>query len=121
MSRAVMSLVNYCYTLKAKTRNGTGNMKSAIFAVPVNDIRVDSLVEPRLAQSDLGSFLPFIMEGVVSLIGQDNKVPIQILCYTGTFDSFFTSSILPFSSNTFIGSVRPAAWGLRWWLFSYTK
>lgn len=80
---------NYSYTLKAKTtQNGTGNLKSSVFAV-ANDIRADRLVEPRVAQSDLGSFLPFIMEGIVSLIGQDNKVLIQILCYTGTFDSFF--------------------------------
>lgn len=60
-----------------------------------------------MAQSDLESYLPFIMEDIVSSVGQDDKVRIGILCDTGAFDSFILSSILPFSSNTFTDSVRP--------------
>lgn len=74
---------------------------------PDNDSLANSLVENRVAQSDLESYLPFIMQGIVSLVGQDDKVCIGILRDRGTFDSFILSSILPFSSNTFTGSVRP--------------
>lgn len=33
------------------------------------------------------SYLPFIREGYVSLVGSDNKVPVKILPDTGAFDS----------------------------------
>lgn len=99
---------NDCYTLKAKTkRNGRGNLKSVMCSVPVHDSLADSTVEPRVAPSDLKSYRPFIMEGLVSLVGQDDKVRIRISHATGTFGSLILSSIIPFSSNTLTGSVRP--------------
>lgn len=97
---------NYCYTSKASTKqNGTGNWKSEMCAEPDNDSLANSLVQSRVAWSDLESYLPFI--GIVSLVGQDDKVRIGILHDTGAFDSLILSSIFPFSSNTFTGSVRP--------------
>lgn len=42
-----------------------GNLKSVMCSVPVHDSLADSTVEPSVAQSDLKSYLPFVMEGVV--------------------------------------------------------
>lgn len=79
---------------------GIGNQR----CVPNQTMRLaNSLVQSRVAWSDLESYLPFI--GIVSLVGQDDKLRIGNLRDTGAFDIFYP--ILPFSSNTFTGSVRP--------------
>lgn len=56
---------------------------------------------------ELKSYLPFITEGFVSLMGSKEQVRIKILRDTGAFDSFITAATLPFSDDTFMGSDIP--------------
>lgn len=83
------------YVLSQGGDNGTGNWKSDICAEPDNDSLANSfpVVENRVLQPDLESYLPFIMEGIVSLVGQDDKVHIRILRDRGDCDSLILSSV----------------------------
>lgn len=42
-------------------------------------------------------------EGVVSLVGSEEKVPVNILRDSGALDSFIVASVLPFSTDTATG------------------
>lgn len=42
----------------------------------------------NLWASKLGLFLPFMLDGVVSLVGSEMKVPIKILRDTAAYDSY---------------------------------
>ena len=52
-------------------------------------------------------------EGVVSLVGSEEKVPVKILRDSGALDSFIVASVLPFSTDTATGdSVLEKGMGL---------
>lgn len=57
--------------------------------------------------SDLGSFGPFVIDGVVSFPGGQVKIPIKILWDTAVSQSFILEDVLPFSHKTTIGSNVP--------------
>ena len=44
-----------------------------------------------------------VSEGVVSLVGSEEKVPVKILRDSGALDSFIVASVLPFSTDTATG------------------
>jgi len=52
------------------------------------------------------SFVPFISEGSVYLVGKSTKTPVKILRDTGTSQSLILERVLPFSSKLFSGSSR---------------
>lgn len=43
---------------------------------------------------------PYPSEGFVSLLRSSKRLPVKILCNTGSIDSFICNSVLPFSSVT---------------------
>ena len=47
-----------------------------------------------------GSYLPFISDRFVLLVGSDIQVPVKILRDTGAFDSYVLESVLCFSEKT---------------------
>ncbi len=49
------------------------------------------------------SYTPFVTEGLVTLVGDEEEDPIKILRDTGAIDSFILESILPFSPQSYIG------------------
>ncbi len=61
----------------------------------------------QVCNPELESYLPFIREGVVSLVGGAKQVRVKILCDTGTFDSFIVTAALPFSDKTDTGAFIP--------------
>lgn len=92
-----------CPVLKAKSKN-TRVVKPAAFVAPVKDS--GAFEEPPFQPCDrdaLAAFVPFIREGVVSLLGSDGKVLIRILRDTGAYDSYIVDSVLPFSSESDTG------------------
>ncbi|KAF7654547.1 hypothetical protein LDENG_00068490 [Lucifuga dentata] len=96
-----------CYALKSKNQQ-TGsdtNVKPAMSVAPV--MEQVSVPGPSVCNSDLKSYLLFITEGFVSLVGSHQKVLVKILRDTGAFDSFIVASVLPFSEDTYTGSFIP--------------
>lgn len=63
----------------------------------VNKLGQERDVPVGSGSSDLGSFGPFVMDGVVSLPGGRVKVPIKILRDTAASQSFILEEVLPFS------------------------
>lgn len=71
-------------------------------------VQVESVIENVKAVPDeLESFLPFVSDGHVSLVGSDSKVPVKILRDTAAFDSFIQASVLPFSEDSHTGCFVP--------------
>ena len=102
-----------CFALKAKTRQGgpAGQPKGACLAVSVpktHSVQVESVNEHvKGVPGELESFLPFVSDGHVSLVGSDFKVPVKILRDTAAFDSFIQASVLPFSEESHTGCFVP--------------
>lgn len=49
-------------------------------------------------------YFPFVTDGLVSLVGSSNRVPVKILRDTGASESFILESVLPFSADSSIGN-----------------
>lgn len=102
-----------CFALKAKTKQSgpAGQPKGARLAVSVPktlSIQVESVDEHvKDVPGELESFLPFVSDGHVSLVGSDCKVPVKILRDTAAFDSFIQASVLPFSEESHTGCFVP--------------
>uniref|UniRef100_A0A8C6T4W0 CCHC-type domain-containing protein n=1 Tax=Neogobius melanostomus TaxID=47308 RepID=A0A8C6T4W0_9GOBI len=94
-----------CLSLKNKYRSGYANPKGAGLAAPVL-----VTVKPEVTTVGvevLDSYLPFIREGYVSLVGSDQKVCVKILRDTGAFDSFIRADVLPWSRESETGTCVP--------------
>lgn len=57
--------------------------------------------------SDLADFSPFVMDGVVSLPGDNVRVPIKILCDSAASQSFILCDVLAFCKDSSVGSDVP--------------
>jgi len=71
-----------CYIFKARSKTGVeGSPKPAMCVGPVLDQVLETLSEsePRVVGPDMQSYLPFISDGCVSLVGSDEKVNVKIL------------------------------------------
>lgn len=55
----------------------------------------------------MDSFLPFVSDGEVSLVGSDEKVSVKILRDTAAFDYFIQASVMPFSELSATGCSVP--------------
>ena len=98
-----------CAMLKAKKQHAGGRrVKPAALAASVSGL-VDVGVRQRdWRESGLTgvideSYLPFISNGFISLVGSDIQVPVKILRDTGAFDSYVLESVLCFSAKTDTG------------------
>lgn len=49
-------------------------------------------------------YFPFVTDGLVSLVGSSNQVPVKILRDTGASESFILKSVLPFSADSSTGN-----------------
>ncbi|XP_043964972.1 uncharacterized protein LOC122826755 [Gambusia affinis] len=116
-NRDLDKICNYCHKkghwkkdcglLKARNKNGT-QVKPAALAASVSLTASNKMVEvPFAEKSDLSSYKPFLMEGQVSLVGSDIRVPVTILRDTGAYDSFILASVLPFSDESDTGLSIP--------------
>ncbi|XP_013877073.1 uncharacterized protein LOC106526898 [Austrofundulus limnaeus] len=92
---------NDCFALKARTKNC--GVTPVLCATSVKQ-KVEGFVGVK---PGLESYLPFITEGFVSLVGSKDKLRVRILRDTGAFDSFIVASTLPFSDVTYVGSNIP--------------
>lgn len=90
-----------CHLLKAKSRPFHANAKGAGLAAPVRKAVQQEVKSVGAEACD--SYLPFICEGQVSLVGSDKKVRVKILRDTGAFDSFIRADVLPLSSESEMG------------------
>ena len=122
---------NDCPRLKAKAKiqSGSRNIKPALMATSVSDVRavviaavrdftkptavaaqlpshameVQAQPEPR-SEADPG-YQKYITEGHVSLVGSGVQVPVRILRDSGALDSFISESVFPFSQESDTGEV----------------
>ena len=92
-----------CPLLKSKK---SGQVKPVVMAASITGSdhksgfsKLKARLEPQSCD-----FSAFISDGVVSLVGGDEKVPIKILRDTGAVDSFILESVLPFSKQSDTGS-----------------
>lgn len=106
-----------CYALKNKSRQNspTGQMKGSCLAVPMPmlpavDVASDGM-QVKAVPSELETFLPFVSDGFVSLVGSGSKEPVKILRDTAAFDSFIQASVLPFSEKSDTGCSVPVGDG----------
>lgn len=85
------------------------NPKPAMCVGPVPDrvLELQSELKPPVISPDLQSYVPFISDGYVSLVGSDEKVKIKILRDTAAFDSFIIESALPFLQGSYTGAFIP--------------
>lgn len=60
-----------------------------------------------MSGDDLGACMPFVTDGLVSLVGSGEKVPVKILQDTGAVDSFTQASVLSFSNESDTGYFIP--------------
>lgn len=67
------------------------------------DKKLDEPVMSKDNSGDLTDFVPFIMDGVVSLPGNNIKVPVKILRDTAASQSFILEGVLPFSNESAVG------------------
>ncbi|XP_030283654.1 uncharacterized protein LOC115587797 [Sparus aurata] len=98
-----------CPMLKAKKQHaGGGRVKPAALAASVSGPVDVGAWQRNWGESGLTgaideSYLPFISDGFVSLVGSDTQVPVKILRDTGAFDSYVLESVLCFSEKTDTG------------------
>lgn len=94
---------NDCYALKLRSRQAGGGSNPS----PVMCAAVVGAPQEAEVPSGLKSYLPFITEGCVSLVGGGEQVRIKILRDTGAVDSFILAAALPFSDKSSLGSCIP--------------
>lgn len=58
----------------------------------------------------LDCYRPFILEGFVSMVGNQTKVPVMILRDMAAFDSFILAGDLPLSDESDMGCSVPVGW-----------
>uniref|UniRef100_A0A3B5QLU2 Gypsy retrotransposon integrase-like protein 1 n=1 Tax=Xiphophorus maculatus TaxID=8083 RepID=A0A3B5QLU2_XIPMA len=95
-----------CALLKSRNKNGN-QVKPAALAASVLNVSNKMTEVPFAGKPDLSSYKPFLMEGEVSLIGSDVRVPVTILRDTGAYDSFILASVLSFSDESDTGLSIP--------------
>ena len=87
---------------KAAKPKPVGFIQSAILSASPSITPATAEAVPR---ETVESFGPFLLDGSVSLSGQDNdQVPIKILRDTGASQSLMLRDVLPFSEKSFIGA-----------------
>uniref|UniRef100_A0A3B3BKY0 SCAN box domain-containing protein n=1 Tax=Oryzias melastigma TaxID=30732 RepID=A0A3B3BKY0_ORYME len=95
---------NECQLLRSRRGNLPGPPQSSMCASSAPQV-----LSERAAGilPELQTYLPFITEGSVSLVGGGDPVRVRILHDTGASNSFIVSSVLPFSDESFVGSEVP--------------
>ncbi len=102
-----------CYALKVKAKQTgpVGQPKGACCTVPITHaptVQMESVkknVTP--IPGELESFLPFVSDDHVSLVGSGDSVPVKILHDAAAFDSFIQASVLPYSEESHTGCCVP--------------
>ena len=88
-------VMSECWSLERKERNKTKSdliVQKAELAPTVN----------KSPQSNVSEYQPFISQGLVSLVGEENKAkPICVLRDTGTSQSLILEGILPLSDQSY--------------------
>ncbi|XP_034069417.1 uncharacterized protein LOC117544479 [Gymnodraco acuticeps] len=98
------------FRAKAEQEGTSGSPRPAMFVAPVAEQVtgcLDGELKPQGSSPELQSYLPFMTEGFVSLVGSDEKVRVKLLRDTGSFDSFILASALPLSEDTYMGLYIP--------------
>ncbi|XP_034096305.1 uncharacterized protein LOC117562564 [Gymnodraco acuticeps] len=70
----------------------------------VKTVALVSTSKPGSHKSELEVFAPFLMEGMVSLPGKNNRVPVTILRDTAASQSFMIRGVFPLSEESAVGS-----------------
>jgi len=70
----------------------------------VKSVALVSTSKPGSLKSELDVFAPFLMEGMVSLPGKNNRVPVTILRDTAASQSFMVRGVVPLSEESAVGS-----------------
>ncbi|XP_071059089.1 uncharacterized protein [Pseudochaenichthys georgianus] len=84
-------IVANCYVLRYENKH-------------VKTVALMSTSKPGSLKSELKVFAPFLMKGMVSLPGKNNRVPVTILRDTAASQSFMMRGVLPLSKESAVGS-----------------
>ena len=71
----------------------------------VKSVALVSTSKPGSLKSELDVFAPFLMEGMVSLPGKNNRVPVTILRDTAASQSFMVRGVLPLAEESAVGYI----------------
>lgn len=100
-------IMSNCWALQKKNKAQTTPNALAVGRLQV--VNVPKQEKPKgkwpLSVDVIESYKPFVSEGFVSLVGDDNNVrPIRMLRDTGASQSLILEGVLPFSENTSTGA-----------------
>lgn len=94
-----------CPVLKAKLNRSKLEPKSGLAAASVVEVGVNTFQgNSGLGVEEKLGYAPFVTDGLVSLVGSDEKVSVKILRDTGASETFILESVLPFSENSCTGN-----------------
>ena len=74
---------------------------------PLSDVKscIEDKISPDKESDYMDNYMPFISEGVVSLVGDENSSQkVKILRDTGATQSLMLDSVLPLTENSFTGA-----------------
>lgn len=78
---------------------------SSVIELVVPDVDVACILESLVSGNEEKlSYAPFITDGFVSLVGNDEKVPVKILRDTGASETLILESVLSFSESSSTGN-----------------
>ena len=88
-------------------RNHFVEKNKGIKVNPLSDVKscIENKISPETELDYMDNYKPFILEGVVSLIGDENSSQkVTILRDIGATQSFMLDSLLPLTENSFTGA-----------------
>ena len=88
-------------------RNNFVEKNKGIKVNPVHNVKscIEDEISPNTESDYMENYKPFISEGVVSLVGDENSSQkVKILRDTGATQSLMLDSVLPLTENSFMGA-----------------
>ena len=85
-------------------RNNFVEKNKGIKVNPLSDVKscIEDKISPETESDYMENYKPFISEGVVSLVGDENtSQKVKILRVTGATQSLMLDSVLPLTENSF--------------------
>ena len=92
--------------LKVSPFNESENSKG-VKVKPLHNVKscIEDEISPNTESDYMENYKPFISEGVVALVGDENSSQkVKILRDTGAIQSFMLDSVLPLTENSFTGA-----------------